>query len=80
MANITLKNIPDELYDRVKDSARCNHRSINGEIIARLETALKLRDISPEEWLERIRRARPQFDPNAVSLDELLEAIDQGRP
>lgn len=80
MVNVTLKNIPDELYARVKDSARRNHRSVNGEIIARLETALKPREISPEEWLERIRQARPQFDPNAVSLDELLEAIDQGRP
>lgn len=80
MVNVTLKNIPDELYARVKDSARRNHRSLNGEIIARLETALKPRDISPEERIERFRRLRPNFPPDAIGLEELLDAIDQGRP
>lgn len=80
MVNVTLKNIPDDLYVRVKESARLHHRSINGEIIARLEATLKPQRLSPEERLARIRQGRPQFDPDAVSLDELLEAVDEGRP
>jgi plasmid stability protein len=79
MVNITLKNIPDDLYDRVKESARLHRRSINGEIIARLEAVLPKEPLSPEERLELIRQGRPQFDPNAISLEELLEAIDEGR-
>jgi hypothetical protein len=32
-ATITVKNIPDELYDLLKQSAEANHHSINSEII-----------------------------------------------
>lgn len=31
MASLTIKNIPDEVYDMLKRSATANHRSINGE-------------------------------------------------
>jgi len=33
MATVTVENIPDELYERLKASARANRRSINSEII-----------------------------------------------
>lgn len=53
---ITLKNIPDELYDRLKASAKAHRRSINNEAIVCLEGALVLpKKITPEE---RITRAR----------------------
>jgi antitoxin FitA len=53
---ITLKNIPDELYDRLKAAAKEHHRSINNEAIVCLEGALVLpKQITPEE---RIARAR----------------------
>lgn len=80
MVNVTLKNVPEDLYARVKESARRHRRSINGEIIARLEATLKPQHMSPEERLAFIREGRPQFDPDAIGLDELLEAIDEGRP
>ena len=35
--NLTLKGVPDEVYERLKQSATVNHRSLNSEIIARLE-------------------------------------------
>ena len=37
MASITVKNIPADLYEHLKESAGANHRSLNGEIIACLE-------------------------------------------
>ena len=80
MATVTLKNIPDELYERLKATAQAHRRSINSELIHCLETVLKPRKISAEERLDRLRRVRPQIDANAVSLDEIQQAIDQGRP
>jgi plasmid stability protein len=80
MATVTLKNIPDELYERLKATAQAHRRSINSELIYCLETVLKPRKISAEERLARLRRVRPQVDPNAVGLDEIQQAIDQGRP
>ena len=41
MASITIKNIPDGIYRRLRDSAGENHRSINSEVIACLEKVLQ---------------------------------------
>ena len=35
---LTLKNIPDAVYTRLKDSADAHRRSLNGEAIFCLET------------------------------------------
>ena len=40
MLNITLKNIPKDLHARLKESAEKNQRSLNSEILARLESQL----------------------------------------
>ncbi|MGE0875385.1 MAG: Arc family DNA-binding protein [Burkholderiales bacterium] len=40
MLSLTLKNIPEELHARLKESAERNRRSLNGEILARLESEL----------------------------------------
>ena len=39
MTTLTLKNIPDELHARLKESAEKNSRSLNSEILIRLESA-----------------------------------------
>ena len=39
MATLTLKNIPDELHALLKESAEKNRRSLNSEILVRLESA-----------------------------------------
>ena len=80
MASITVKNIPDDLYERLKAAAQAHHRSINGELIRCLEVVLKPRPVSPEERLERLRRIRPDIPPSAVSPEEIRQAIDEGRP
>jgi plasmid stability protein len=41
MVAITIKNIPNELYESLKNAANAHHRSINNEIIACLEKAFK---------------------------------------
>jgi antitoxin FitA len=40
MASITLKNIPDPVYERLKAGAGRNRRNTNAEVIARLERSL----------------------------------------
>ncbi|MGE3774635.1 MAG: Arc family DNA-binding protein, partial [Gammaproteobacteria bacterium] len=37
---LTLKNIPDEVYERLKASAEMHRRSLNSEAIVCLEAAL----------------------------------------
>jgi F420-0:gamma-glutamyl ligase-like protein len=38
MLSLTLKNIPRELHARLRESAEKNRRSLNSEILARLES------------------------------------------
>ena len=45
--NLTLKGVPDEVYERLKTSASDNHRSLNSEISARLEAQVLPRRSSP---------------------------------
>ena len=40
MANLILHNVPDDLYDRLKETAAEHHRSITQEAIAMLKDAL----------------------------------------
>jgi len=80
MATVTVKNIPDDLYEQLKTAARAHRRSINSELINCLEAVLKPRKVSPEERLAHLRSIRPHIDPDAISLEELQRTIDEGRP
>lgn len=79
-ASLTLKNIPDEIYDRLKEAAQAHHRSLNSEVIACLEQTLMSARVSPGEHLARARRIREGLKPGQFKAEEILEAIDQGRP
>lgn len=80
MKTITLKNIPDDVYERLKSQAQAHRRSVNSELIHCLETVLRPNRITAEERLGRIRSLRPRIDPQAVGMEEILVAIDDGRP
>lgn len=80
MPTVTIKNLPDDLYARLKAAAKAHHRSINGEIIHCLESALMPRRIDTMERLERLRRIRVRIPPEAITPEALEEAIDEGRP
>jgi plasmid stability protein len=40
MATLTIKNIPDTLYQDLKEQALSNHRSLNKEVIVSLERSV----------------------------------------
>ena len=80
MASITIKNIPEPLYLALKNSAATHHRSINGEVIFRLEEALLPRRVSRDELLDQIRRVREEIGKGAaLSPEEIEAAINEGR-
>ncbi len=80
MATITIRNIPPNLYDRLKQSASLHRRSINSQVIVCIEQALRRRQIAPEEVLTRARSLRRQMTGGPLSVAELLAAKAQGRP
>lgn len=58
MRNITIKNIPDELYEELKRSAKINRRSINQEIIICIESSVQSKAASPEQVIDTARKLR----------------------
>lgn len=55
---LTLKNIPDDVYARLKTAAQTHHRSMNSEAIVCLEAVLLPTKASPAERLARARALR----------------------
>ena len=79
MKNITLKNIPDKLYDRLKQAAEQHRRSVNSEIIACLERGVFPRALDLDDVLAKARDLRARAGRTVIETEELLRARDRGR-
>ena len=68
MPTLTLKKIPDELHARLKESAEKNRRSLNSEILARLE-----RDIAaPKVDRAKLARELKEFTDRLPNVDHRI--------
>jgi antitoxin FitA len=79
VVTITVKNIPEQIYERIKAQAKANHRSINGEILSILEQAVSLPPIDVQATLERARKVRELTAKYTVTADEIEKMINEGR-
>ncbi len=78
MATLTLKNIPDSLYEDLRQSAAEARRSLNSEVLFRLEASLAGRRPAGEELLARARAVRRSVG-HPVTAGELRRARSAGR-
>ncbi len=77
---LTLKNIPDEVYQRLKASAESHRRSLNSEAIVCLEAVLLPGRLTPGERLARARALRSAL-PKVKFLPRDIDALKrEGRP
>ena len=80
MATITIKNIPDEVYEKIKLQAKANHRSLNSEIISIFEHAVQKRTpMDVRQILERSRKIRELTAHYVISNEELSRWKKEGR-
>jgi plasmid stability protein len=79
MATVTVKNIPDELYDRLKSVAEINRRSINSEIIMCIENTVISRQINLDDVLENARQLRRLTAEHPISDEEFSQIKAEGR-
>ena len=77
--NITVKNIPQDLYEKIKRRADLNHRSINREIIAIFEEVLTVRRINPEDILVSVRKLRERTRGFVLTQEFIDQAKREGR-
>ena len=71
MPTLTVKNIPQELYERLKQSAAEHRRSINSEILVCLERSLYSERVDPQAVLARADALRERAALSPVT-DELI--------
>ena len=79
VTTITVKNIPETLYKRLKQVARLHRRSINSEVIVCIEQAIGSQAIDLDATLARARVLREKTAPYQITNEELTEAKTAGR-
>ena len=80
MPTITVKNIPEGLYERLKQAARAHRRSINSEVIVCIEKAVGSHKIDVEIEIARARELREKTGDYFLTDDEINRAKADGRP
>jgi plasmid stability protein len=79
MASLTIKNIPDELYEHLKQAANAHHRSVNSELIYCLERTLLPSKLSAADLKESAKILRNQVMTDRIEIDEIDAAKNEGR-
>jgi len=77
---ITVKNIPGNLYDKLKKRADRNRRSINSEIISIFDEVLVAHPIHPEKIIAAARVFREKTKGVVLDEDFIGRAKKEGRP
>lgn len=80
MATLTIKNLPDELYQELKRRAEENRRSLNGEVIYSLEQLIQAKSTRRRPTVADFRALREQYPIPPMSDAEFEAAINEGRP
>ena len=79
--DITIKNMPPNLYKKLKARAAAHRRSVNSEVISCLEEVLIKKYMNTEELLERLEELRNRVPDAPLLTDEFLrKAKEEGRP
>jgi len=81
MPNLTVRNIPKDIYKRLKEGARRNHRSLNAEILAILhdEDGWIRRRLEIAAVLPEVDRAREEFAKRYGTLSDSVRLIREDR-
>ena len=76
---LTLKNIPDEVYERLNASAALHRRSMNSEAIVILESAPMPSKLAPSERLARARALRESLSNTRLRARDVDARKREGR-
>ena len=78
--SITVKNIPEKLYEKLKTRAESEHRSVNSEIIRILDNALGVRPVDPADMIAIARALRAKTRGGPITDEFISRAKREGRP
>lgn len=79
MKDLTVRNIPDSVYHRLKALADKNRRSMNSEIIRLLERSVGLAPVDVASLLARVRAVRERGEAPYLTDEALRASRVEGR-
>lgn len=80
MPTLTIKNIPDELYSRLKETAKAHRRSMNSEILYCIERAVCPHKVDISEHLSIAKALRAKTVNHPLTEEQLDTAKNESRP
>lgn len=80
MPDVALRGLSPGLHQALKEAAEENHRSLNGEILARLEHSFGPSIVDVDVLLARVAARRDRLRSLTLSAEELRRLKDAGRP
>ncbi len=78
MANLTVKGVPEPLVAELKKQAAAHRRSLNGEVLYRLERSLSGGGEDVRRFLREAERLRKEIGIH-TTVEEIIAARDEGR-
>lgn len=79
VTTFSVKNIPPEIYKKLKKSAEINRRSINSEIIVCIEKTVHSQVVDSELILTKARKLRAHTKDFPITDDEFTQSKIVGR-
>lgn len=74
--DLSVKNVPDDIVERLRERAKKNHRSLQGELMAILEESAGPRKLTVEEVYEQAQKLK--LGPNPLGVDIIRADRDAG--
>lgn len=78
MPTLHVRNVPESIYDRLRQRAQARNRSISAEVVMLLDLALEESEDNQAQVLDRIRRRR-FFDPASVNAPDSTTLLREDR-
>ncbi len=66
--NLSIKKVPGDIVEQLRNRAKRNHRSLQGEMLSILENTVARRPLSVEETAKRIRALSFTTEGDSVKI------------
>ncbi len=80
MPDVVLRGLSNLLHHELRSAAKRNHRSLNGEILARLTASIRAEPVDPQKLLERIRLRHQTLGQIDMGEETIREMRNSGHP
>ena len=66
--NLSIKRVPEDVVERLRERARLNHRSLQGELMSILEESVRPSTLNANDLREYVVRLGLQTDDDATEM------------